>query len=341
MTLFLDILAFLFGLVLIVKGADWLTDGAANIAHRFHIPTLVIGLTIVAIGTSAPEFVVSLMGALRHSPDIAIGNVVGSNIFNILAIIGCTALVAPITMTRSNVLRDLPIMVISTFALFFMLIDKYLDSTATGNSLTRGDGLVLLCLFSMFMYYTMRMGKKGRKQANAQKEEVHFTELPAWLPNFFKQHSLLTNIVMILLGLACLVYGGDTMVGGASGIARSLGVSEAIIALTIVSIGTSAPELATSIMAAHKGDHAMVVGNIVGSVVFNTLLILGASALVCPLPMTGITMIDLYVLLGASVLIWLDSKFGRGHYTITRMEGAIMVLLQIGYYVYLVIQEGI
>ena len=341
MTLFLDIIAFLLGLVLIVKGADWLTDGAANIAHRFHIPTLVIGLTIVAIGTSAPEFVVSLVGALRHSPDIAIGNVVGSNIFNILGIIGCTALVTPIAMTRSNVLRDLPIMVIATFALFFMLIDRVLDSEATSNALTRGDGLVLLCLFAMFMYYTVRMAKKGRKQANAQEEETHIAKLPDWLPAFFKRHSLLTYIAMIILGLTCLIYGGNIMVTGASSIARSLGVSEAIIALTIVSIGTSAPELATSLMAAHKGDNAMVVGNIVGSVVFNTLLILGASALVCPLPMTGITMTDLYVLLGAAVLFWLDSKFGKGHYTITRIEGAVMVLLQVAYYVYLIIQEGI
>ena len=335
-----DVFFFLVGLTLIVKGADWLTDGAASIAYRLHIPTLVIGLTIVAVGTSAPEFVVSMMGALRHDPDIAIGNVVGSNIFNILAIIGCTALIMPLSMTRSNVMRDLPILVLSSVALFVMLIDTILDSEATSNSLSRGDGLILLCLFLMFMYYTMHLARKGRKQsANTDDNGEYTNKMPAWLPSAIRRYPFVVYVAMVFMGLTSLIVGGNWMVDGASGIARALGVSDAIIALTIVSIGTSAPELATSIMAARKGDNAMAVGNIVGSVVFNTLLILGASATVYPLPMEGITMVDLYILLGASLMFWSFGKFGRKRYVITRGEGLLMVALQVAYYVYLVLLE--
>mgnify|MGYP002625550433 CR=1 FL=1 len=340
MDFLINVITFLVGLTLIVKGADWLTDGAASIAHRLHIPTLVIGLTIVAVGTSAPEFVVSMMGALRHSPDIAIGNVVGSNIFNIWAIIGCTALIAPISMTRNNVIRDLPIMVLSSVVLFVMLIDTVLDDDATSNNLSRGDGLVLLCLFAMFMYYTIWMARKERKRMQGENTEDEICEMmPEWLPTAVKKWPMSVYTVMVLVGLSCLVVGGDWMVGAASGIASKLGVSDAIIALTIVSIGTSAPELATSIMAARKGDNEMAIGNIVGSVVFNTLLILGASAVVYPLPMQGITMIDLYTLLAASLMFWLCGKYGNRRYVITRVEGACMVCLQIAYYVYLVLIE--
>ena len=340
MNLILDVILFLVGLVLIVKGADWLTDGAASIAHRLRIPTLVIGLTIVAIGTSAPEFVVSLMGALRHSPDIAIGNVVGSNIFNIFAIIGCTAMIMPITMTRNNVTRDLPIMVLTQFVLFAMLIDTKLDPNATSDNLGRGDGIVLLCMFAIFMYYTVWIARKERKKMPATEQASDMSEkMPQWLPTQVKHWPVAVYIGMIAVGLGCLIVGGDWMVDGASGIAKSLGVSDAIIALTIVSIGTSAPELATSIMAARKGDNEMAIGNIVGSVVFNTLLILGASAVVYPLPMVGITMTDMYILLTAALLFWGSAKFGTRRYMITRGEGAFMVAIQIAYYVYLVIKE--
>lgn len=332
MELFTDIAFFLVGLVLIVKGADWLTDGAASIARRFGIPTLVIGLTIVAIGTSAPEFVVSMLGAIHKSPDIAIGNVVGSNIFNILGMMGATALISPILLTRGNVMRDLPIMNLAVGALFVMLADTILDEEATLNYLSRAEGLILLCFFTIYMYYTFWLAKKEKKKkkknANANANEIKDKSRNLWL-----------SVLIFLVGLGCLIGGGELMVDGASGIARSLGVSDAIIALTIVSIGTSAPELATSIAAARKGDNAMAVGNVVGSVVFNTLLILGASSLVYPLPMKGITYIDLSVEMGAALLFWLFSYIGRKRFIITRLEGAIMVLLQIGYYVWLVINK--
>ncbi|MBQ4380451.1 MAG: calcium/sodium antiporter [Bacteroidaceae bacterium] len=328
MELITDIAFFLAGLFLIVKGADWLTDGAASIARRFGIPTLVIGLTIVAIGTSAPEFVVSMLGAIHKSPDIAIGNVVGSNIFNILGMMGATALISPILLTRGNVMRDLPIMNLAVGALFVMLADTILDEEATLNYLSRAEGLILLCFFTIYMYYTFWLAKKEKKKKNANANETKDKSRNLWL-----------SVLIFLVGLGCLIGGGELMVDGASGIARSLGVSDAIIALTIVSIGTSAPELATSIAAARKGDNAMAVGNVVGSVVFNTLLILGASSLVYPLPMKGITYIDLSVEMGAALLFWLFSYIGRKRFIITRLEGAIMVLLQIGYYVWLVINK--
>lgn len=328
MELITDIAFFLVGLVLIVKGADWLTDGAASIARRFGIPTLVIGLTIVAIGTSAPEFVVSMLGAIHKSPDIAIGNVVGSNIFNILGMMGATALISPILLTRGNVMRDLPIMNLAVGALFVMLADTILDEEATLNYLSRAEGLILLCFFTIYMYYTFWLAKKEKKKKKANANEIKDKSRNLWL-----------SVLIFLVGLGCLIGGGELMVDGASGIARSLGVSDAIIALTIVSIGTSAPELATSIAAARKGDNAMAVGNVVGSVVFNTLLILGASSLVYPLPMKGITYIDLSVEMGAALLFWLFSYIGRKRFIITRLEGAIMVLLQIGYYVWLVINK--
>lgn len=340
MELFLDIIFFLVGLVLIVKGADWLTDGAGSIARRFGIPTLVIGLTIVAIGTSAPEFVVSMLGAIHKSPDIAIGNVVGSNIFNILGMIGLTAVVSPIALTRGNVLRDLPIMTLAVAALFVLLADKVFDADVQQNVLSRSDGLILICLFLMFMYYTVWLSKKAStstsKRKNGKTSERAEAETGKTTDAGEFSRPLLTSVLLFLVGLACLIGGGELMVDGASGIAHSLGVSDSIIALTIVSIGTSAPELATSIAAARKGDNAMAVGNVVGSVVFNVLLVLGASATVYPLPMSGITFTDLSVELGAALLFWLTGYFGTKRYVITRGEGLFMVLLQVAYYIYLI-----
>lgn len=332
MEILANIVYFAVGLALIIKGADWLTDGAANIAHRFGIPTLVIGLTIVAIGTSAPEFVVSMLGAIHGNPDIAIGNVVGSNIFNILGMIGCTAIISPILLTRGNVLRDLPIMTLAVGVLIIMLADTWLDEESTVNHLSRTDGIILLCMFLIYIYFTVAWVGKKTKDSEA--------EVPKGKSGSY-QRGLPLSIAMFLVGLGCLIFGGELMVDGASGIASSLGVSDAIIALTIVSIGTSAPELATSIAAARKGDNAMAIGNVVGSVVFNALLILGASAIVYPLPMDGITFTDLYVELGAAVLFWFISYYGTRRYVITRTEGVFMVLLQVAYYAYLIVNKQI
>lgn len=316
------ILQFIVGLVAIVKGADWLTDGAAQIARRFGIPSIVVGLTIVAIGSSAPELVVSVVAALQSNADMAVGNVVGSNIFNILAILGITAIVKPIKVDRSNVRNDVPFAVLSSVALVICACDSFFgNNTVVPDSISHTDGWLLLCLFAIFMSYTLTLAKGA-----GEKEDI------SDLPPLYK------SILWCVVGLACLVVGGEWMVDGASGIASSLGVSDSIIALTIVSAGTSAPELAASVMAARKGDTQMALGNIVGSVVFNVFFVLGVSATIFPLSAAGITSFDIITLLVASVLLWVFCRFGKAYYTLSRAEGAVFVVMIIAYYTYLVMQ---
>ena len=320
------VLEFVIGLVAIIKGADWLTDGAASIAHHFGIPTIVVGLTIVAVGSSMPEFVVSVVSAFKGNVDMALGNVVGSNIFNILGIVGITALVMPITIDRRNMKYDVPFVVLSSLFIAITAFDSFFDTTnPVVNSISRSDGLLMLCTFAVFMSYTMSIAQKDQNKA---------TDTPA---NERKQSPLWKNILFVLIGLVLLVAGGDGLVEGASGIARWIGISESVIALTIVSAGTSAPELAASVMAAKKGDTAMALGNVVGSVVFNVFFVLGTSAVIFPLGIGGVTATDILVLLGASVLLWILTAFGQKQLIITRTEGAILVIVAIAYYTYLVI----
>ena len=320
------VLEFVIGLVAIIKGADWLTDGAASIAHHFGIPTIVVGLTIVAVGSSMPEFVVSVVSAFKGNVDMALGNVVGSNIFNILGIVGITALVMPITIDRRNMKYDVPFVVLSSLFIAITAFDSFFDTTnSVTDSISRSDGLLMLCTFAVFMSYTMSI---------AQKDQDKATDTPA---NEHKQSPLWKNILFVLIGLVLLVAGGDGLVEGASGIARWIGISESVIALTIVSAGTSAPELAASVMAAKKGDTAMALGNVVGSVVFNVFFVLGTSAVIFPLGIGGVTATDILILLGASVLLWILTAFGQKQLIITRTEGAILVIVAIAYYTYLVI----
>lgn len=320
------VLEFVIGLVAIIKGADWLTDGAASIAHHFGIPTIVVGLTIVAVGSSMPEFVVSVVSAFKGNVDMALGNVVGSNIFNILGIVGITALVMPITIDRRNMKYDVPFVVLSSLFIAITAFDSFFDATnSVVDSISRSDGLLMLCTFAVFMSYTMSI---------AQKDQDKATDTPA---NEHKQSPLWKNILFVLIGLVLLVAGGDGLVEGASGIARWIGISESVIALTIVSAGTSAPELAASVMAAKKGDTAMALGNVVGSVVFNVFFVLGTSAVIFPLGIGGVTATDILVLLGASVLLWILTAFGQKQLIITRTEGAILVIVAIAYYTYLVV----
>lgn len=320
------VLEFVIGLVAIIKGADWLTDGAASIAHRFGIPTIVVGLTIVAVGSSMPEFVVSVVSAFKGNVDMALGNVVGSNIFNILGIVGITALVMPITIDRRNMKYDVPFVVLSSLFIAITAFDSFFDATNPVNdSISRSDGLLMLCTFAVFMSYTMSIAKNDQDKAPEASDNEH-KESPLW-----------KNILFVLIGLVLLVAGGDGLVEGASGIARWIGISESVIALTIVSAGTSAPELAASVMAAKKGDTAMALGNVVGSVVFNVFFVLGTSAVIVPLGIGGVTATDILVLLGASVLLWILTAFGQKQLIITRTEGAIMIIVAIAYYTYLVI----
>ena len=311
---------FVVGLLLIMKGADWLTDGASSIARKFNISTLVIGLTIVAFGTSAPELVVSSMASISGETDIAIGNVVGSNIFNVLAIMGITALIAPVPVKGNNIKYEVPLAILASVAVFVMASDALFNGGGA-NIITRGEGIILLCFFLIFLAYTFAIARNG-VDAEGQAE---VKQMPMW-----------KSILLFLVGLGCLVFGGDTMVDGASGIAGFLGVSQSIIALTIVSAGTSFPELVTSIVAARKGDTDMAMGNVVGSNIFNIFLILGTAATISPLSGGSITMVDYGLLLFSIVELWLACKFGKTYHKITRTEGAMLVLCCIAYYSYLV-----
>lgn len=293
-----------------------MTDGASSVAKRFNIPDIVIGLTIVAFGTSAPELTVSVSSALKGSADMAIGNVVGSNIFNSLMIVGVTAMVAPIMVTRNTLLKEIPLCILASLALLICANDIFLNG-AWENTIGTSDGLILLCFFAIFMSYTFAIAGNGKTGGENDSEEIK--TMPIWKTIFF-----------IVGGLAALIGGGSLFVDGASGIARSLGVSESIIGLTLVAGGTSLPELATSVVAALKKNPEIAIGNVVGSNLFNIFFVLGCSATITPLHLSGITNFDMLVLVGSAILLWLFGVF-FGKRTITRLEGSILVLAYVAY----------
>ena len=313
MALFLDILVLLGGMALILLGANGLTDGSSSVAKRFGISDLVIGLTIVAFGTSAPELMVSLVSSIKGSAQLAIGNVVGSNIFNILMIVGLTAVVMPIKVQKNTITNEIPLVLLSSLALVACASDIVLDG-GVGNVIGRGDGILLLLFFAIFMRYTFSIAKSSGEESGEQ-----IKLMPIW-----------KSLLFIVLGLAGLIFGGQLFVDGASGIARSLGVSESFIGLTLVAGGTSLPELATSVVAAVKKKPGIAIGNVIGSNLFNIFLVLGASATVTPLPLGNIGISDMLMLVVSSVLFWAAGWFFKDK-TITRIEGAIMVALYVGY----------
>lgn len=326
----MNILFLIGGLILILLGANGLTDGSASVAKRFRIPPIVIGLTIVAFGTSAPELTVSVSSALKGSADIAIGNVVGSNIFNTLMIVGCTALFAPIVITRNTLRKEIPLCILSSVVLLVCANDVFLDK-ASENILNRIDGLLLLCFFAIFMGYTFAIARTPSTTATSDAhqpahpaEEDEIKLLPWWKSTFY-----------ILGGLGALIYGGQLFVNGATGIARNLGVSESIIGLTLVAAGTSLPELATSIVAALKKNPEIAIGNVIGSNLFNIFFVLGCSASITPLRLNGITNFDLFTLAGSCILLWFFGLFFAKR-TITRIEGSIMALCYVAYTVVLI-----
>lgn len=320
----LNIIMLIGGLVLILGGANYLTDGASAVARKLRISDLVIGLTIVAFGTSAPELVISVISAANGSAGLAVGNVVGSNIFNILMIVGCTALISPLSIGRGTLGKEIPFVILSSLVLFAVGSDVLIDKAAE-NVVSRIDGLVLLGFFLIFMAYTLSIARKGVDGGSPQPEpEKPSKQLKMWLAAIY-----------IVGGLAALVFGGDWFVAGASGIARSLGVSETVIGLTLVAAGTSLPELATSIVAAIKGNAGMAIGNVVGSSLFNVFFILGTAAVVAPLPMGGIGLPDLLVLTGASILLFMAGLL-IGKRTITRFEGGLMVASYVAYVAWLI-----
>ena len=318
----LDTLFLVGGLALILLGANGLTDGAAAVAKRFHISDLVIGLTIVAFGTSAPELVISCMAALGGSADMAIGNVVGSNVFNVLAIIGVTAMVMPIKVGEGTLSKEIPLVVLASMMLAFCANDVLLDG-GLANVISRIDGLVLLGFFMIFLRYTFAIARNGSEEAEGEK----IKEMPIW-----------KSVLFILGGLVGLIYGGQLFVDGASGIASSLGVSESIIGLTIVAGGTSLPELATSVTAALKKNPGIAVGNVIGSNLFNIFFVLGCSSTIAPLSMGGINNVDMLVLVGSAVLFWIVGWFFKKR-TITRVEGGLLVACYVAYTAYLIMMQ--
>ena len=316
----LDLVIAIVGIVLIMVGADKLTDGSVSLARRFHVSELVIGLTIVAFGTSLPEFVVSLMSTINGVPAMSIGNVVGSNLFNTLMIVGFAALVSPFVVGSSTVYKDIPFSIIASIVLAALALDTFWDSTASADLLSRADGIILLAFFAIFVSYSYSLATKGNGDDAAVEGGV---ELPAW-----------KVAVFMVLGLAGLVAGGELFVDGASGVARELGVSEAVIGLTLAAGGTSLPELATSIVAARKGRSAMAIGNVIGSNLFNIFWILGFCATLMPMPVSGLTVMDFLVLFAASVLFWIVA---RTSHRVSRLEGAFLVACYVAYITWLIL----
>ena len=311
----LNILYIIIGVAVVLWGADRLTDGAVGLATKMNIPQIVIGLTVVAMGTSMPEFFVSLVSAINGTPDLAVGNVVGSNVFNTLLIVGTAAVVAPMVISKSTVKKDIPFAVLASVLLFAFGFDNYIS---------RIDAVVLAAVFIVFMVYTVRTGIKGahEQKSNEPASDSETKPMPVW-----------KAILFVILGLACLVFGSNLFVNAATEVATELGVSQAIIGLTIVAGGTSLPELATSVVAARKGQSAIAMGNVIGSNVMNILMIIGITGLVCPMKVEGITIIDLSVLLVSIVLLWL---FSFTKYKVERWEGALLLAIFAGYMSWLI-----
>lgn len=316
------------GVVLVLWGADRLTEGAVAVAERLRVPQIVIGLTIVALGTSMPEFCVSVVSALKGTPDLAVGNVVGSNIFNALLIVGVAALVAPMTILRSTVFKDVPCALVASVVLLMMCQNDWV--------ITRLDGAILFVFFLVFMRLTIKgatsaqpapQAAQGETTQGQTAQEAAADEASAKQP----MKGWLAGLWMVV-GLAALIGGSNLFVGGATEVARALNVSDAVIGLTIVAGGTSLPELATSVVAAKKGNSGIAIGNVLGSNVLNILFILGLTGLISPMHIEGITNVDLYMMLVSTIMIWF---FSFTKYTIERWEGAVLVLTFGGYMWYL------
>lgn len=316
------------GVVLVLWGADRLTEGAVAVAERLRVPQIVIGLTIVALGTSMPELCVSVVSALKGTPDLAVGNVVGSNIFNALLIVGVAALVAPMTILRSTVFKDVPCALVASVVLLMMCQNDWV--------ITRLDGAILFVFFLVFMRLTIKGATsaqpvaqpvQGEPTQGQTAQEAAADEASAKQP----MKGWLAGLWMVV-GLAALIGGSNLFVGGATEVARALNVSDAVIGLTIVAGGTSLPELATSVVAAKKGNSGIAIGNVLGSNVLNILFILGLTGMISPMHIEGITNVDLYMMLVSTIMIWF---FSFTKYTIERWEGAVLVLTFCGYMWYL------
>ena len=308
-----NILLLLVGLGLVVLGADWLVNGASSIARMAGISEFVIGLTIVGFGTSCPELVVSLTGAIEGNSDISVGNVVGSNIFNVLFILGLTAMVLPVGMTDKNRRIDIPI----TLGVTILLIILGITGSMSGPVISRWEGVLMLLVFSVYLFYCFKSDSKD-EFSETQRATLSITK----------------SIALTLTGLAGLIFGGDLFVDSATALARQIGVSDKFIAVTILAGGTSLPELATSLVAAIKGKEQLALGNILGSNVFNAMMILGLSSVITPLSFASMTIVDIITLVLSAVLLLIWAYTGRKN-RIDRREGAAMLLCYVAYNVFL------
>lgn len=307
MKLIAAILLLILGFVMLIKGADWFVDGAAGIAARFGIPQLVIGLTIVAMGTSAPEAAVSITAALGGNAGITIGNIIGSNILNVLIILGITAVITPVAVQRSTVRWEMPFMHVITIALAVLGL--------TGGKIVLWEGIVLWGFFLVYLGYLFRMAKNGDSEAEEE------TVMPLW-----------KQLLMLVVGVACIVFGSDLTVDNATVIAEAFGMDDRLIGLTIVAFGTSLPEMVTSIMAAKKGNADIAIGNIVGSNVFNILFVVGTTALITPVAFKAGFLIDSAIALAAGLILW----FGvMKEHKLKRPVGIVMLAAYAVYFVYL------
>lgn len=323
----MDIFLLILGLALILGGANFLTDGSAALAQRFRVPEFIVGLTIVAVGTSTPELVVSVLSAAAGNSDVAIGNIVGSNIFNVFLILGVCALIAPLPLTGGNIRRDLPFLTAVSVLLLLLTSDRLLGLGEV-DAIGRIDGIVMLLLYIALIRYTIRTERRTAALAT-QATQTTQTEKPQ------RSKSLWLIVVMIGGGLAGLIFGGELFLDSATAIARALGVSESVIAITLVAGGTSLPELASSVVSLLKGKSEMALGNVIGSNIANILLILGLSATIHPLTLGGITRIDLLTVLLSSLLLFVTA-FTFRRKAVDRWEGAIFLVIYALYIGYLV-----
>lgn len=306
--MFLDIILLLVGIAIVIWGADKFTDGASSMARRWNVSEMVIGLTVVAMGTSMPEFVVSFFSALEGSADMSIGNVVGSNVFNTLLIVGFSAIMISMSLTKKLLTRDILFVIYSSLILVALSHDGVLN---------RWEAFVLLMCFGMYMLYSYYVSKQESQEESAA------GEVYGWI----------RTLVYIVLGIVCLVGGGHLLVSSASSLAMSCGMSERVVGLTILAAGTSLPELATSIVAARKGSKGLALGNAIGSNLFNIFFILGVSAFICPMNIKGIGTLDWIALVGSGIVLFV---FGGTGHKITKTEGVVMIALYILYMVALV-----
>ena len=311
----------LVGFGLLIKGADLFVDGSSNIARLLRVPPILIGLTIVALGTSAPEATVSIIAALGGNADIAVGNVVGSNIFNITVVVGVAALLFPISVQSETIKKEIPFTMLATIVMVVLMSDIALQGFS-GNMLTRSDGLIFLLFLSIFMYYVIELGLRSRQNTALTQP----AEKGMWLK----------STILTLVGLAMIIFGGDLVVNNATKIAYSLGMSETLVGLTIIAIGTSLPELVTSIIAALKKQSEIALGNIIGSNIFNILFVLGSSAVITPIAVNDKVFTDVFIMIILTLVLFIFAKTG---FRIGKREGLILVVSYVIYFVYVVLRN--